>query len=106
MCNESYSSPSRLPALGRRPFWSNHMTRYCSNFSDSLVEECLKDDNDATTVALNFLMRYKPLEPDMHLQAFGRRFDNIKSVQFQVENVISVFPRQIKKNHHLKFTAT
>ena len=42
-----------------RHFWTNHMTKYCSKFSDSLVDERFNDDNDATTVALNVLMRYR-----------------------------------------------
>ena len=52
----------------------NYMVKYCSKFSDSMVEECLNDDADATSIAVNVLMRYKPFEPEMILQLFGNRF--------------------------------
>ena len=52
----------------------NYLSKYVSKFSDSMAEECLSYDVDATPIAVNVLMRYKPFEPEVVLQLMGQRF--------------------------------
>ena len=54
--------------------WVSYLAKYLSKFSDSASDEWLDDDQDATSMATTVLMRYKPYEPEMVLQLFGRRF--------------------------------
>ena len=61
------------PAHGE-VFLRNYFTKYGSKFSDSMVEECMNDNADANSLAVNVLMRYRPFEPEMVLQLFGRNF--------------------------------
>ena len=53
---------------------AGYLTKYVSKFSDSLADECLNDDADATSIACNVCMRYKPMEPEMLMQMWGQRF--------------------------------
>jgi hypothetical protein len=51
-----------------------YVAKYVSKFSDSMLEDYLTDVGHGDTVAMNVLFRYKPMEPEMILHAFGAKF--------------------------------
>ena len=71
---EAVPSHQDLQPTRGEAFLRNYFTKYRSNFSDSMVEECMNDDADANSLAVNVLMRYRPFEPEMVLQLFGKIF--------------------------------
>lgn len=58
----------------REGFMRSYMAKYSAKFSDSLITDLLTDAAPATHVAMGFLDRYHPAEPEMILQLFGARF--------------------------------
>ena len=55
-------------------FLRAYMAKYGAKMSDSLVTDLLTDDAPATHVAMGFVDRYHPCEPEMVLQLFGNKF--------------------------------
>ena len=55
-------------------FLQNYLVKYVSKFSDSMTDDILNDDADASSIACNMCMRYRPTEPEMLLQLMGQRF--------------------------------
>ena len=58
----------------REGFMRSYMAKYSAKFSDSLITDLLTDEAPATHVAMAFVDRYHPAEPEMCLQLFGRAF--------------------------------
>ena len=71
---EAVPSDQDLQPTHREALLRNDFTKCSSKFSDSMVEECMKDDADVNSLAVNVLIRYRPFEPEMVLLSFGRNF--------------------------------
>ena len=71
---EAVPSHQDLQPTHGEAFLRNDFTKYRSKFSDSMDEECVNDDADANSLAVNVHMRDRPFEPEMVLQLFGKIF--------------------------------
>lgn len=51
-----------------------YLAKYSAKISDGLITDLLSDDGPVHHVAMAFVDRYHPAEPEMILQLFGRKF--------------------------------